>query len=146
MAYSKEQIETIFQTILNEIESGRALRNILDQKDMPCSITFYKWLDEDEEKTAQYARATKIRAERIFEDILLIADDQEEDVIKLEDGREIVNHNKIGRAKLRVDARKWVLSKMDPKKYGDKVDVTSKGEEIKGNIINLGGGTEPEEK
>jgi hypothetical protein len=146
MAYSPEERTEIINAICKEIESGRALRNILNEPDQIDNNTFYRWLEEDEEKSEQYARATKIRAERIFEDILLIADDQEEDVIKLEDGREIVNHNKIGRAKLRVDARKWVLSKMDPKKYGDKVDVTSKGEEIKGNIINLGGGTDPEEK
>ena len=47
-----------------------------------------------------------------------------------EDGKVVTNHNVIQRDRLRVDARKWALSKMNPKKYGDKVDVTSGGEKI----------------
>lgn len=38
----------------------------------------------------------------------------------------VPDHENIARARLRVDTRKWVLSKLLPKKYGDKLDVTSK--------------------
>jgi hypothetical protein len=31
---------------------------------------------------------------------------------------------------LKVDALKWVVSKMLPKKYGDKIDITSGNEKI----------------
>jgi hypothetical protein len=48
---------------------------------------------------------------------------------------EVVNTEHIQRSRLRVDARKWIASKLKPKKYGDKMDVTSDGKAIKGNTI-----------
>ena len=41
-----------------------------------------------------------------------------------------VGINHVHRDKLRTDVRKWMLSKMVPKKYGDKLDLTSEGEKI----------------
>jgi hypothetical protein len=55
------------------------------------------------------------------EEILNIADNQEADVLEDEDGNITTNHNVINRARLRVDSRKWLMSKMFPKKYGDRV-------------------------
>jgi hypothetical protein len=44
-----------------------------------------------------------------------------------EDGREVVDHDHIQRAKLRVETRKWMLGKMAPKKYGDKQQIEHSG-------------------
>ena len=124
MAYSKEQIEKTFTEICRQIaEEGLSLRAVLRSEDMPNSETFYKWLDADEKKSKQYTRATTSRAEEIFEDILVIADDQENDVYKDADGVDQTNHNVINRAKIRIDSRKWMLGKMNPKKYSDKIQV-----------------------
>ena len=126
MAYTDKQKKTIVDRICSEIaEKGRALRNIIKDKGMPDITTFYDWIDNDEEKSKQYARATKDRADKIFEDILIIADDQEGDVIQTDEG-EVTNHNVIQRARLRVDSRKWMLGKMNPKKYGDKLETETK--------------------
>jgi len=95
---------------------------------MPDAVTFYKWLESDENKIKQYARATEIRAENIFDEILEISDDQENDVYIDKDGIEQINHNVINRAKLRVDSRKWTLSKMNPKKYSEKIQTENKNE------------------
>ena len=130
MAYSKKEIETIFKDITKQISKGKSLREVLRQADMPSSQTFYRWIDEDQEKSKQYARACSDRADVMFEDMFHIADATEDDVIMSEDGKLITNHNVIQRDRLRVDTRKWALSKMNPKKYGDKVDVTSGGEKI----------------
>ena len=53
----------------------------------------------------QYARAREVQAETLADEIVSIAD---------EDGDP-------QRQRLRVDARKWVASKLKPKRYGDKV-------------------------
>jgi hypothetical protein len=140
MAYTKIQIEDIFKEIIERVEIGEPIRTVLKDDDMPSSRTFYKWLDEDEEKVKQYARACEVRADVIFEEILTIADKQGEDIIIL-DGKEVTNHNVVSRNRLQVDARKWVLSKMQPKKYGDKIDHTTDGEKIQTNVINLGEGS-----
>ena len=123
MAYTDRERDKTFDAIIQDIENGLSLRASLRIGDKASSRTFYKWLDEDEAKVKQYTRATTERAEQIFEDILEIADDQEDDVYKDADGNEQTNHNVINRAKIRIDSRKWMLGKMNPKKYSDKIQV-----------------------
>jgi hypothetical protein len=144
MAYSEKQIDSIFDYVCREIEKGRALRNVLKDENMPSTSTFYEWLDSLEPKAKQYARATNIRAEVIFDDILTIADDNASDTIVNEQGIEVVNNDVIQRSRLKIDARKWVLSKLNPKKFGDKVQTEHSGE-ITTNVISLGSGIKPNE-
>jgi hypothetical protein len=123
MAYTPEKIEEVFEYICQEIEKGRSLRSVLRESDMPSSRTFSKWISEDEVKVKQYAYATEQRAEMIFEDILTIADDNSNDEVLNEDGVPIVNNDVINRARLKIDARKWILAKMVPKKYSEKTQT-----------------------
>jgi hypothetical protein len=134
MAYSKEQIDTIFNIICQRIINGESVKSILRDKDMPSTQTFWDWLKNDKIKSNQYARAKEIMAERIFEDIILIADGTDDDIYVDENGIEQTNHNVIQRDRLRIDARKWNLSRMFPKKYGEKIDMTSGGEKISINF------------
>lgn len=73
---------------------------------MPSADFFREWLAEDEVFAAQYARAREEQADHYADEIVDIADRPD---LKAEDKR------------VRVDARKWVASKLKPKKYGDKV-------------------------
>ena len=130
MAYTDKDKDNIFEYVCQEIEKGRALRNVLKDENMPSTSTFYQWLDNDEVKAKQYARATEVRADIIFDDILSIADENTNDTSINENGIEVVNNDVIQRSRLRIDARKWVLSKLNPKKFGDKTDITSGGEKI----------------
>jgi len=138
--YTLEQIDEIFDKILLSIEEGDSLRKALKKVNV-SSRTFYEWIKpkEDDEKLEkelkelrqkQYASACEERAFQIFEEILDIADDQEGDVYYDKDGNEKTNHNKIARSRLRVDSRKWMLAKMMPRKYGEKLDLTSDGEKL----------------
>lgn len=139
MAYDKEKI---FKLILSEIEEGASLRSICKREDMPSRTLFFEWLKDDEDKVNQYARACELRADSIFEDIIEIADNANNDTIITEKG-EIPNNEWMARSRLRVDARKWALSKMNPKKYGDKIQQEHSGE-LTTNIISLGNGIKPE--
>ena len=128
MAYSPEEIKNCFSKIISYIEVDKmSLRSALSQSNMPSNETFYKWLDEDKDKTKQYARACNKRADLIFEDILDIADESHSDKKVLEDGREVIDNEVVQRSRLRIDARKWMLSKMNPKKYGDKIQQEHSG-------------------
>ena len=131
--WTVEKKEIAVKEILLEIMKGRSLTSILktdERGDLPSKVTFFEWLKEDEELTNQYARATEVRAEVIFDDILSIADENTNDTSINENGIEVVNNDVIQRSRLRIDARKWVLSKLNPKKFGDKTDITSGGEKI----------------
>lgn len=87
--------------------------------------TLMLWLS-DPSRSEQYARAREAQADKLAEDILSIADDGSNDTYQTEDGA-ATNHDVIARSRLRVDARKWLASKMAPKKYGDKIETTVAG-------------------
>lgn len=140
MALKKDVIEERFEKILLKIEDGQPLRQILKTIPMSAS-TFYEWLEGDTLKAKRYARACELRADAIFDEILDIADDSSQDVVKtdLGDGVEVERPNNefMQRSRLRVDARKWVVAKLNPKKYGDKYEATHIFEKPIFNGINL---------
>jgi len=86
-------------------------------------------LDFDKEFLNNYMRAREEYADSMFDDIINIADDNGND-IRMTDNGPVVDNDVIQRSRLRVDARKWALARMSPKKYGDKIqqDVDVKGE------------------
>lgn len=129
MAYSDKEIEEVFNYVCEELEKGRALRNVLKDDKMPSTSTFYQWLDSNEEKAKQYARATQVRADILFDEIIDIADDSSGDKKVVENG-EVMDSEYVARSRIRIDTRKWILSKLNPKKYGDKLDLSSLGEKI----------------
>lgn len=97
---------------------------------MPEARTIHYWLlDKDKEAFfQQYARARGIQAEVMFDEILEIADDGSNDLMTITKGNssyEMEDKEVTNRSKLRVDSRKWYLSKVLPKKFGDKMDITS---------------------
>jgi hypothetical protein len=125
MAYTKKQIEEAKDFIVVNMIKGQSLNIIIkNNKEIPCARTVFNWLNplsdyHDAEFLHNYARAQEIRAETEFEEIKEIADSTGNDIILDKDGNEVVNHNVINRDRLRIDARKWRISKMQPKKYGD---------------------------
>jgi hypothetical protein len=134
MAYTDKQKESIFDHVFTEIINGRALRTILKEDEgMPDIVTIYKWLDEDEEKVKRYMRAREAQADKIFEEILEIADNTKEGVVlkETENGIERTYSDMIHHRRLQVDSRKWMASKLAPKKYGDNktVDLNVKQEQ-----------------
>ena len=147
MAYSEKEVTEVFNTICDELEKGFSLRSILRRENMPSSRTFFKWIDEDVNKVKQYERSVELRSELLFDEIIEIADKQGEDVGEDEQGNKVINHNIVQRNRLQIDARKWALSKMLPKKFGDKT-IHSGDEDnpiqTKTTIINLGSGIKPE--
>lgn len=79
-------------------------------------------MDDVEGFAAQYTRARAVGYERLAEEILDISDDGRNDTYMTESG-EATNHDVIARSRLRVDSRKWMLSKMLPKVYGEKLAI-----------------------
>ena len=138
MAYSEKEIEEIFETILKQISrDGLSLRKILAQSNMPSSQTFYDWLDKDKEKSKQYARACEDRQDLIFDEILDIADENNADVYVDDTGKAVIDGNVVQRSRLKVDARKWALSKMNPKKFGDSQKIEMEITDIKPTIYKV---------
>jgi len=120
MAYSKEQIEKTFTEICRQIaEDGKSLRKVLLHKDMPSSKTFYEWLDNNEEKVKRYTRAHEDRTEIRFESIE--ADYNEDPERNADTGQ--IDNGWVNLQRLKIHSKQWELSKLNPKKYSDKIQV-----------------------
>ncbi|WP_315823022.1 hypothetical protein [Paraflavitalea speifideaquila] len=94
---------------------------------MPAVSTVLKWLRENREDfSAQYARAKEEQADFMIEEMIEIADDGTNDLMTIEKGDisyEVENKEVTNRSKLRVETRKWIASKLKPKKYGEKLET-----------------------
>jgi hypothetical protein len=115
--------------ICEMLVEGKSLRQICEEPGMPNKATVLRWL-ADEKKSDfrdQYARAREMQAEAMAEEIIEIADDGRNDWMEVlsKDGENVgwrVNGEAVQRSRLRVDARKWLMSKLLPKKYGETKD------------------------
>jgi hypothetical protein len=106
--------------------SSEGLRRICARnKRFPSTTTIYRWLAENDEFRARYARARELQAQALFDEIIEIADHTKMGTVTKIDYRGR-RERRIGdmtdRARLQIDARKWALSKLIPKKYGDRSD------------------------
>lgn len=111
--------------ICARLADGESVRSICRDPDMPDKSTVFKWLREVDGFSDQYAQAKQESADAMYEELLDITDDGRNDYMEslgkdgLPNGYKL-NGEHVQRAKLRVDTRKWMMSKMKPKKYGDK--------------------------
>lgn len=95
--------------------------------------SFYEYRKTSEEAEKRYARSKYLQLDYIAEETLDIADDGANDLMRIvrgDESYEVERKEVVNRSRLRVDARKWLLSKLNPKKYGDKIDITSDGDKL----------------
>lgn len=122
--------DEIFNDVLEKTENGTlSLKHILEPYKI-SKATFYRFVDKDKDRVNLYARAKKKQYDNIADDIIDIADDGSNDlmtIVKGDETYEVENKEVVNRSKLRVDARKWLLSKLYSEKYGDSVKVEHEG-------------------
>lgn len=144
--------EKLALDICEKIASGRSLRSISKEKGMPSVSTVMRWLLDPERQAfwEHYAKARSIQAELLFDETIDIADDGTNDwqERELNNGEvaEVLNSENIQRSRLRVDTRKWYISKVLPKKYGERsqLDLTTDGDKITGITVEIINATKPE--
>ena len=125
MAGKTTYTDEVAKVICDRIIQGESVRSICDDGEMPNISTVFKWLAEQEGFSDQYEKATAFRSVHMAEEILDICDDTSNDDIDIDLGEGVTssraNSEHIARSRLRVDTRKWLMSKLQPKKYGDKI-------------------------
>lgn len=113
--------------------TSASLQRICDNNlDFPHFKTVFRWLNDKEKADFcdMYARAKRMQAELMVDEITDIADDGATDYYLDDKGNLKCDHENIQRSRLKVDARKWIASKLLAKKYGDRLDLTSGGEKL----------------
>lgn len=102
--------------ICEEIAAGRSLNQICKTEEWaPHKSTFYRWIYRHPDVRDKYARAKNTLQEMAAEEILEIAYNATPETYNV--------------ARLKVDAHKWVASKLLPKKYGEKQQLEHTGED-----------------
>jgi hypothetical protein len=115
--YSKDDKERISTEVLQGMRSGLSAFKACKAAGVPQS-TFCKWVDDDSQLAADYARAREDLIEMIATEIMEISDQD----VGVSDGKK--DWAAVQKHKLQVDSRKWLLSKLAPKKYGDKLELS----------------------
>jgi hypothetical protein len=110
--------------ICGELACGRSLRSVCKADDMPGLETVFRWLREKRDFQDQYARAKNESADALVEQMLDIADDATGDFVDDGEGNARFNPEHVQRSRLRVDTRKWIASKLKPKRYGERLDMS----------------------
>ena len=130
--------QEIADIICDRLMDGESLKAICSEPEMPSKVTVCKWLNRLPEFANQYSRAREVQADGMVDEMLDISDDSQNDWMTKR-GLQVPDNEAIQRSKLRIDTRRWVASKMRPKKYGDKfgADAPAEGEE---NITRVVGG------
>lgn len=120
--------DDIAQRILAGLEEGKSLRAVCREDGMPSPTAVLSWMEKPEYSafSEQYTRVRTRAYQLLADEIIEISDDSEGDIIDTEHGPK-VDAERVARSKLRVDSRKWMLSKMLPKVYGDKLDLNHSG-------------------
>lgn len=131
--------QEIADKICQQISQGSSLRKVCLEEDMPSGVTIFSWFRKHPDFLRQYERATDERTETQQEILIEMGDL----AIEHAENADPKSSNAIVSAyKLKADNLKWSMSKMKPKKYGDKIDMTTNGKDIPAPIYGSKSSTE----
>ena len=128
--FTQEEKDRLIPLILDKLEEGKSLWTaVREVEGAPTAPVFQRWVREDDNLTKLYA-ASRLRGYLMFaEDLQEIADNPHEGITTVitrkEDGVEerITKEDMIGHRTLQIATRKWLLSKMVPKVFGDRISL-----------------------
>ena len=112
MAYAIDEVTEIQEKLLAEIQTGRSLRQVCTDEGMPHFTTVLRWVAADGQFASKYARARTAQADTLF--------DRMEAVEEAVSAGTMDSHA----ARVVLDSMRWRASKLAPKVYGDRLDVS----------------------
>jgi len=115
--------QEIVDTVCERLAGGESLRSVCRDENMPSRQAIYSWVIRHPDFADKYARSTSLREDYLFDEIIEIADTPQlgtKKVIKPDGSVETTEGDMIEHRRLRIDARKWALARMSPRKYGDR--------------------------
>lgn len=118
----------IGQDICKRIAAGETLTGICEDDDMPPvqTVRHWLWADQNPEFSKAYRSAREAQMDAWTDEILKISDDGHNDWMEKQYGETtawVTNGEALARSRLRVDTRKFLMAKIAPKRYGEKLAV-----------------------
>lgn len=129
--YSPELIEAICE----RLSKGEPLAQICRDQGMPHPSTVRDWMAANEEVSRAIARAREDGEDVIAAEVLEIVDAVPERV-DTKFGSQ-VDSGDVANRKMRAEYRLKLLAKWNPRRWAERIDVTSKDEKIEGNTLHI---------
>ena len=130
-----EYTEEMAIKICQDISTGKSLRAVCRDVNRPSIATVYKWMRDFPIFLKQYELATSERADYQLEELNDIGQEAIDYAMNESENKNV--SAVITAYKLKADNMKWTMSKIKPKKYGEKLDVMSDGKVLPTPIINI---------
>jgi len=119
-AYAPEERSEWCKRLCEAIEDGGSVNGFSRAYPLgPNKTQWYEWLRTDAIFAEMYTQAREVSADTLADDVVSIADEVK-DAGHMDSAR-------VNAARLRVDARKWVASKLKPKVYADRLETVASG-------------------
>jgi len=115
----------VWLEIVGQVSSGKALSTVLRQDNMPTWVGFHAMVAQDAKLATAYEKAVQDRADRLADEILHLSDEPMPEHLEGAMASAWVQQKR-----MQVDARKWIASKLKPRTYGDRIDMTVRDERI----------------
>ena len=122
VAYDDATKSVMVETLLEQIEIGKSMREVCRMDGMPDHGTVIRWMRDDAVLATKYARARMAQADTLF--------DRMEAVEEAVAAGTMDSHA----ARVVLDSMRWRASKLAPKVYGDRLDVS-----VSDNRISISG-------
>ena len=106
MSTSLTTTQQLVEHVIDDVLAGSTLKNALATRDMTAQA-FARILHGDKSAAAAYARAAELRADLLADEIISIADGDEDPA----------------KVRNQIQARQWLASKLNAKRYGDRIDL-----------------------
>jgi hypothetical protein len=128
--------EALATEILDQLAEGKTMRAICREPRMPAASTVGRWVTEDVNGFAdRYERARKLQADSLFDEAIDISNEQ------------FIDNTEVQAARLKIDTRKWYIARVNPERYGDKIEVTRterlSDEQVDAQLLSLLEAAEP---
>jgi hypothetical protein len=105
--------EALAQEILERMSDGESLNAICQSAHMPHERAVRRWKRDDVHGfNERFEDARDLLLEKWADEVISIADEPTADIAAVQRNRN------------RMDSRKWILSKLKPERYGDRLDMT----------------------
>jgi hypothetical protein len=127
--------EAVVATICDRLATGESLRSVCRDETMPGRQAVVAWLSRDPSFFERYSRARLAGLDEIADQLIEIADAADGG----DEGSAARASAQVQHAKLRIDTRKWLLSKLAPQRYGDRMQHEHTGDVVVTTRIQLSG-------
>jgi hypothetical protein len=114
-----EEDNPVWEEVVSRMATGKSLSSVLREPGMPPWATFNRMLRSNEQLRVAYDKAVQDRADKLADEIIELSDAVMPEGLKGPEASAWVQQKR-----LQVDARKWVASKLKPRTYGDRIDVS----------------------